>query len=371
MLLDFNVPVKFKRSADSKVLLIEGQAIDDTVNDNMWQVPEEELPYFVAFSQNAQIRVDHGDRVEDVKGVINILHNPNLSPDGRTVVLFEGEVSGDDEFLSKIEREYVSSVSPRVLGEAHCSLCGSLSRDDKMNLVHICRGAWEIMRRPRMIELSIVSRGAYEHTKFKPVGFAAAMNANQQKVISQALKARERGSCGFCAGALTLNCLSCTSQEHFASKKAGEANHFSAEVDQHKNKEKKNPENKKMSAKQEDPASPLDAEAIKAIIEEHAKNLTEACNKSCAEAVNKAVAAAREAVKLETAAIAAKVDETIRQALKQRPAGKGAVGALNEHLGPQKLQPGLVAVPSYFKELAAAAQKKRTFDAQLAQGGME
>jgi molecular chaperone DnaK (HSP70) len=240
-----------------------------------------------------------------------------------------------------------------------------------MNLVHICRGAWEIMRKPRMIELSIVSQGAYEHAKFKPAGFAAAMNSNQQKVISQALKAKEKGSCSFCASALTLNCLSCTSQEHFVSKNAGQANHFSAEVDQRKNQEKKNPENKKMSAKQEDPASPLDAETIKAMIEQHAKNLTEACNKSNAEAVNKAVEAAREAVKLETAAIAAKVDETIKQALKQRSTGKGSVGALNEHLEPQKFQPGMVAVPSYFKELAAAAQKKRTFDAQLAQGGME
>jgi hypothetical protein len=31
----------------------------------------------------------------------------------------------------------------------------------------------------------------------------------------------------------------------------------------------------------------------------------------------------------------------------------------------------MVAVPPYFKELAAAAQKKRTFDAQVTQGGMQ
>jgi len=171
--LDYNVPVTFKRSPDGKVLLIQGTAIDDTVNANSWQVPAEELPYFVTNSQNAQIRVDHGDRVEDIKGVINILHLPQASVDGRIVVHFEGEVSGDEELLAKIEREYVNSVSPRILGEAYCSLCGSRSRDDQMNLVHICRGAWEIMRRPRLVELSNVSIGAYEHAKFKPVGFAA------------------------------------------------------------------------------------------------------------------------------------------------------------------------------------------------------
>ena len=183
--LDYNVPVTFKRSSDGKVLLIQGTAIDDTVNENSWQVPAEELPYFVTNSQNAQIRVDHGDRVEDIKGVINILHSPQASADGRIVVPFEGEVSGDEELLAKIEREYVNSVSPRILGEAYCSLCGSRSRDDQMNLVHICRGAWEIMRRPRLVELSIVSIGAYEHAKFKPVGFAAAMKADQQQAITK------------------------------------------------------------------------------------------------------------------------------------------------------------------------------------------
>ena len=199
--LDYTVPVTLKRSVDGKVLLIQGTAIDDTVNENSWQVPAEELPYFVASGQNAQIRVDHGDRVEDIKGVINILHLPQTSADGRIVVPFEGEVSGDEELLAKIEREYVNSVSPRILGEAYCSLCGSRSRDDQMNLVHICRGAWEIMRRPRLVELSIVSIGAYEHAKFKPVGFAAAMKVDQQQAIRKALSAKEKVPCGLCASA--------------------------------------------------------------------------------------------------------------------------------------------------------------------------
>ena len=59
-----------------------------------------------------------------------------------------------------------------------------------MNLVHICRGAWEVMRSPHLIELSIVSRGAYEHAKFRPVGFAAAMNASQQNRVSAVLAAK-------------------------------------------------------------------------------------------------------------------------------------------------------------------------------------
>ena len=109
------VPVTLKRSVDGKVLLIQGTAIDDTVNENSWQVPAEELPYFVASGQNAQIRVDHGDRVEDIKGVINILHLPQTSADGRIVVPFEGEVSGDEELLAKIEQFTASrSLSRRA-----------------------------------------------------------------------------------------------------------------------------------------------------------------------------------------------------------------------------------------------------------------
>lgn len=372
ILLDYNVPVTFKRSADGKVLIIEGIAIDDTVNQNMWQVPQEELPFFVTNAQNVQIRVDHGDKVEDIKGIVNFLRMPQLAQDGRVEVPFKGEVSGDMELLNKIEKEYVNSVSPRVVGEAFCSSCGRNSRDENMNLIHICRGAWEIMRKPQLVELSIVSKGAYEHTKFKPVGFAAAFNANQQNFISKALNAKTKHACVKCAGALTFDCLSCTSQVPFAGNLAGEGNQ------QAKTQNRK--EGKSMSANQNPQAPvPLDTEAIKAMIEQHGKNLAEACrqstaeacSKTTAEAVDKAVKAAQEAVKMETAALLAKLEDFVnRSVAKQRAPGKGAVGNLNENREPQKIQSGLIAVPSYFKELAAAAEKKKSFDASVHPGGM-
>lgn len=40
----YTVPVSFKRSSDGKTLPIQGIAVDDTVNENSWQVPAEELP---------------------------------------------------------------------------------------------------------------------------------------------------------------------------------------------------------------------------------------------------------------------------------------------------------------------------------------
>ena len=357
ILLDYSVPVTFKRSSDGKVLLIQGTAIDDTVNENSWQVPADELPYFVAFSQNAQIRVDHGDRVEDIKGVINILREPTVAADGRLEVPFEGELSGDQELLTKIEKEYVNSVSPRVVGEAFCSVCGNHSRDSQMNLVHICRGAWEVMRNPRLIELSIVSRGAYEHAKFRPVGFAAAMNASQQSQVSAVLAAKGKSLCVKCASTPNLSCLNCHS-----------------EVLPHTGNNQVLGERKEMSSPQN---SPLDAEAVKALIDTHAKNLSEACKQTAeackaeAEAaVKKAVEAAREAAKTENAANLAKIESMITAALNKRPNGKGAVGNLDEHPAPRTLQPGMVAVPAYFKELAAAAEKKRAFDAAVHPGGL-
>jgi hypothetical protein len=356
--LDYNVPVTFKRSSNGKVLLIQGTAIDDTVNENSWQVPAEELPYFVAVSQNVQIRVDHGDRVEDIKGVIKILKDPKVAADGRLEVPFEGELSGDEELLTKIEKEYVNSVSPRVVGEAFCSACGNRSRDSQMNLVHICRGAWEVMRSPRLIELSIVSRGAYEHAKLRPVGFAAAMKKNQQNQVNAVLAAKGKSLCVKCASAPNLGCLNCSS-----------------EVLPFKGNNQILGEKKKMSAS----TNPtIDAEAVKAMIDQHAKNLAEACKQTAeackteAEAaVKKAVEAAREAAKTENAANLAKIESMITAALSKRAPGKGAVGSLDENKEPPKLQLGMVAVPPYFRELAAAAKKKRSFDAQFGQTGAQ
>jgi hypothetical protein len=50
-------------------------------------------------------------------------------------------------------------------------------------LVHLCPGAWEIVHKPKVRELSIVASPAYQNTQFHPVGFAAAMNDSQYDAI--------------------------------------------------------------------------------------------------------------------------------------------------------------------------------------------
>ena len=47
--MELNYDVKVKASLDDtrKTGIIEGQAIDSSVNQNFWQVPEEDIDYFL------------------------------------------------------------------------------------------------------------------------------------------------------------------------------------------------------------------------------------------------------------------------------------------------------------------------------------
>ncbi len=68
MELLYDVDVKASLDDLRKTGIIEGQAIDSSVNKNRWQVPEQDLDYFCSSLAKAQLRINHGDHVEDVKG---------------------------------------------------------------------------------------------------------------------------------------------------------------------------------------------------------------------------------------------------------------------------------------------------------------
>jgi hypothetical protein len=92
--------------------------------------------------------------------------------------LFRAEV-GEKKLIEKILRNYVSYVSAQVdSDDVECSKCKKPTRKEGM-LIHLCPGAWEIVHKPKVRELSIVASPAYQTTEFKPVGFAAAMNESQ------------------------------------------------------------------------------------------------------------------------------------------------------------------------------------------------
>ena len=191
MELLYDVDVKASLDDLRKTGIIEGQAIDSSVNKNRWQVPDEDLDYFCSTLQNAQLRINHGDRVEDVKGVVF-----KTKRIGNTVN-FEADVSGDPVLLTQIEKKYLHMVSPKVISDdIVCSLCQGKTRDANMQMIHLCAGAWEIVHKPRCLELSIVAEGAYENNNFHLKGFAAAMDESQrQGLVASVCECTDKSRC--------------------------------------------------------------------------------------------------------------------------------------------------------------------------------
>ncbi len=178
MELNYDIDVKASLDDIRKTGIIEGQAIDSSVNKNRWQVPEEDLDFFCSSLQNAQLRINHGgsEEADKVKGLVT---KANRVGDQ---VFFEAEVSSDPVLLTQIEKKYLRMVSPRVVSDnIVCSLCQGKTRDDNMMMVHLCAGAWEIVHQPRVLELSIVAEGAYPNNLFHLKGFAAAMDESQRR----------------------------------------------------------------------------------------------------------------------------------------------------------------------------------------------
>jgi hypothetical protein len=182
MQLRYYVPFKAQQGVDAqfalkeKLLNIEGVAIDTSVNANKWQIPAEDLDFLRQSLVGAQLRVDHAESALMIMGKV-----AEAKRDGDKV-LFRAEV-GEEKLIEKILRGYVTHVSVQVDSEdVECSKCKRPTRKEGM-LIHLCPGAWEIVHKPTVRELSIVASPAYKTTDFQPVGFFAAMNDSQWNAI--------------------------------------------------------------------------------------------------------------------------------------------------------------------------------------------
>ena len=182
MQLRYFVPFKAQEGVDAQLALkeklinIEGVAIDTSVNANKWQVPEEDLDFLAQSLLGAQLRVDHAESALMIVGKVSATKRNGDQ------VLFSAEV-GDGNLIEKILRSYVTHVSVQVdSDDVECCKCKRPTRKEGM-LIHLCPGAWEIVHKPKVRELSIVASPAYKDTAFTPVGFAAAMNEGQFDAI--------------------------------------------------------------------------------------------------------------------------------------------------------------------------------------------
>jgi len=168
--------VKVEYALKEKLLNIEGVAIDTSVNANKWQIPAEDLDFLTQSLFGAQLRVDHAESALMIVGKVS-----ESKRDGDKI-LFRAEV-GEEKLIEKILRGYVTHVSVQVDSEdVECSKCKRPTRKEGM-LIHLCPGAWEIVHKPTVRELSIVASPAYKTTEFQPVGFFAAMNDAQWNAI--------------------------------------------------------------------------------------------------------------------------------------------------------------------------------------------
>lgn len=178
MQLKFYIPFKAQAGVDEglaireHLLNIEGTAIDTSVNKNKWQVPQEDLDFFVQSLQGKQLRIDHGESALSVVGKVSQANRLANS------VWFRAEL-GDAGLIEKVLRGYLNYVSAQVdSDDVECSSCHAQTRKDGV-LIHLCPNAWEIVHKPQVRELSIIASPAYKNTSFTPVGFAAAMDASQ------------------------------------------------------------------------------------------------------------------------------------------------------------------------------------------------
>ncbi len=191
MELLYDVDVKASLDDIRKTGIIEGQAIDSSVNKNRWQVPSEDLDFFVETVNKAGLRINHGLTTESVKGAVTKAWRVGDQ------VFFQAEVSGDPVLLTQIEKKYLQMVSPKVVSDnIVCSLCQGKTRDADMVMIHLCAGAWEIVHQPRCVELSIVADGAYANNLFRFKGFAAAMDESQrQGLVASICKCADKSRC--------------------------------------------------------------------------------------------------------------------------------------------------------------------------------
>ncbi len=350
MTLSYDVDVEASLDDIQKTIIIEGEAIDASVNKNNWMVPLEDLDYFAATLLGVQLRINHGTEVTDVKGLVK-----KARRDGSRV-LFEAEVSSDPVLLTQIEKHYLTMVSPKVVSdEIVCSLCNGRTRDDNMVMVHLCAGAYEIVHKPQCVELSIVAEGAYPNNTFHPKGFAAAMDESQRKALIAS----------FCKCADKTKCP-CGIKE-LQSKVQSNSVGFNQTT------KNKNGEKQKMSAENKPPVEtppetvPLTKKAgteltYQQFVDEMTKNTTQimdACKAAIAESASKLEAKLEADVK---AAVAVLIP-------KSKPTGKGTTGSLNAPLDDAQKLNNIFAKKGNLQkaglELAAAAKRMGSLTADV------
>jgi hypothetical protein len=352
MELNYDIDVQASLDEIRQTITIEGQAIDTSINENNWQVPSEDIDYFASTLKNAQLRINHGTNVEDVKGIVK-----TVKRFGDTV-LFSAEVSGDPILLTQIEKKYLNMVSPKVVSdEIVCSKCGEKTRNENLGMIHLCSGAYEVVHKPQCVELSIVAVGAYKNNIFRPKGFAAAMNeAQRQALIASKCSCQDKTKCPCGISQLRSQVQLAKKDEPNQQKITGEKNQLSEKP-----------------PKQEPPIEETDEEkakkaAVKAGTELTYQQLQDELTKNTATIMNACKAAIAESSTNLEAKLATEVKAAVSAMLPKiaaKPTGKGIIAAPDDA---QKLNNMFARKANLHKaglELKAAAHRMAGLTADI------
>lgn len=170
-----------KNSDDLQTIILRGVLIDSTVNENGWQIEEEDLDNIATQSVGTQLRLDHSDDVTKVKGKIltTELDYPHAEakeewdPANENVhVHFSAEmITNDPNVIIPVTRGYVDHVSIGADAETvYCSVCGKPTRPVKKCSCN----SHDILKNIVVKEYSIITNPAYKSARF--MSFAAAVD---------------------------------------------------------------------------------------------------------------------------------------------------------------------------------------------------
>lgn len=181
-----NWNTKVKASMDDRMdgvqkIILRGVLIDNTVNENNWQILEKDLPDIAAQSVGIQLRVDHSENVRDVKGKILSAELDEPHDFDKTDwdpaidvphIHYEAELVTDDASVAiPVMQGYVDHVSIGADAEhVYCSECGKPTRPIKRCT---CNGH-DILEGIKVKEYSIITNPAYDNASF--ITFTAAVD---------------------------------------------------------------------------------------------------------------------------------------------------------------------------------------------------
>lgn len=173
------------------ILNLGGMAIDTSRNRNKWRVPIEDLQAIADQLKGAPLMKDHDiDHVDSIIGKVEDAWVEKDEQDEKVgKVLWAGQTS-DESLIQKILLGYVRFNSIQIaVPQAYCDNCiaaqGKSEEQAAIDDLDLpcprCGSLDMLIRRPMVLEQSMVAIPAYEKAEVTPIGFKASLDRALQK----------------------------------------------------------------------------------------------------------------------------------------------------------------------------------------------